>query len=159
MRSSICLHLSLPSEINGEAPFTEAGRAIELRDVHKVIEQTPSRRERELLRLVELEGLTQKAAGEKLGISQPVAYEALKSGRKTLRELLLMDNALAPAKLSSTIEELSEPGQRDVIRLLYRDGLDPAAARKALRLSDEDFQALHRDALRTLKDLAVRESC
>jgi DNA-directed RNA polymerase specialized sigma24 family protein len=80
----------------------------------------------------------------------------LKSGFEILRELLVIGSALDSERLPSTLEMLDDPRQREAMRLLYGDRLDPADVGKSLRLSSAEFRSLHQDALRAIKSVVVR---
>ena len=132
-------------------PFTEIGWALEREALHAAIERIPSVREREIVKMVGLQGLAQSIAGERIGIDQAAASKALKSGFETLRELLVIGSALDPAQLPSTLAGLADLRQRDAIRLLYGDRLEPAEVRESLHLSRAEFRRLHQDALRAIR--------
>jgi RNA polymerase sigma factor (sigma-70 family) len=136
-------------------PFTDIGWALEREDLYAAIERIPSIRERAIVRMVGLQGLAQRAAGERLGTDQAGASKALKSGFETLRDLLVIGSALDPAQLPSTLDYLADPRQRDAIRLLYGDRLEPVNVRGALCLSSAEFRSLHHHALQAIKRVVV----
>jgi RNA polymerase sigma factor (sigma-70 family) len=136
-------------------PFTDIEWGLERADIHAAIERIPCPREREIVRMVGLQGLAQSVAGERFGVQQASTSKALKSGFETLRELLVIGSALDPAQLSSTLEKLDDPRQREAMRLLYGDRLDPADVGRSLRLSSAEFRSLHQTALRAIKSVVL----
>ena len=136
-------------------PFTDIEWSMERDELHAAIERIPFARERELVRMVGLKGMAQRAAGEKFGIQQAAASKALASGVEMLRDLLEIGSALDPAKLPRTLTALSDPRHRDTIRLLYGDRLDPTDVGKRFRLRSAEFRSLHQDALRAVKSVVL----
>ena len=120
-------------------------------EVHAALERMPFVREREIVRMVGLEGMAQRAAGERFGIQQAAASKALKSGFEMLQELLEIGSALDVERVPSTLEKLRDLRQRRAIALLYGDRIEPERAREALRMGSAEFRRLHHDALRTLR--------
>ncbi|MGB5524291.1 MAG: hypothetical protein WBM96_17115, partial [Polyangiales bacterium] len=104
---------------------------------------------------VGLEGIAQRAAGERFGIQQAAASKVLKSGMEMLQELLEIGSALDAERVASTLEKLSDLRQRRAIALLYADRIEPERAREALGMGSAEFRRLHRDALRTLRTVVV----
>jgi RNA polymerase sigma factor (sigma-70 family) len=137
-------------------PFTDIEWGIERDALHAAIERIPFVREREIVRMVGLDGMAQRAAGERFGIQQAATSRALKSGFEMLSELLVIGSVLDPSRLPSTLEKLDDLRQREAMRLLYGDRLDPADVGKSLRLSSAEFRSLHQDALRAIKRVVVR---
>jgi RNA polymerase sigma factor (sigma-70 family) len=136
-------------------PFTDIEWGLERDDIHAAIERIPFAREREIVRMVGLQGMAQKAAGERFGIQQAAASRALKWGFEIFRELLVIGSALDSARLASTLEALEDPQQREAIRLLYVERAELEHASKALRISSAEFRRLHQDALRAVKSVVL----
>ena len=132
-------------------PFTDMEWGLERDELLAAIERIPFVREREIVRMVGLEGMAQSAAGERFGIQQAAASKALKSGFEMLRELLEIGSALDVERVPSTLEKLRDLRQRRAIALLYGDRIEPERAREALRMGSAEFRKLHHDALRTLR--------
>jgi RNA polymerase sigma factor (sigma-70 family) len=136
-------------------PFTDIEWGLERDEIHAAIERMPFVREREIVRMVGLEGIAQRAAGERFGIQQAAASKVLKSGMEMLQELLEIGSALDAERVASTLEKLSDLRQRRAIALLYADRIEPERAREALGMGSAEFRRLHRDALRTLRTVVV----
>ena len=62
--------------------------------------------------MVGLDGMTQRALGERFGIQQATTSRILKSGVEMLRELLAIGGALDPPRLPSTLDRLDDLRQR-----------------------------------------------
>ena len=136
-------------------PFTDIGWGLERDDLHAAIERIPFVREREIVRMVGLDGMAQSAAGERFGIDQAATSRALKRGFEVLRELLVIGSALDPPRLPSTLEALEDPRHRHAIHLLYNDGLDPTDVGRSLRLGNGEFRRLHHEALTAIKSAVL----
>jgi RNA polymerase sigma factor (sigma-70 family) len=136
-------------------PFTEVERRIERDELHAAIERIPFRREREIVRMVGLEGVAQSVAGERFGIQQAAASKALKSGFEMLRELLEIGSALDAARLPATLERLEDSRHGDVIGLLYRDRLELDEASQSLGITAGELRAQHRDALASIRNAVL----
>ncbi|NNE20786.1 MAG: sigma-70 family RNA polymerase sigma factor [Myxococcales bacterium] len=137
-------------------PFTDIEWSMERDELHAAIDRIPFRRERELVRMVGLEGMAQSVAGAKFGIQQAAASKALASGFEMLRELLEIGSALDPRRLPATLETLGDSAQRDLIRLLYLDRVDLAEASQTLGVSPYELRARHRVALEAIKRTVPR---
>jgi DNA-directed RNA polymerase specialized sigma24 family protein len=136
-------------------PFTDVDRRIERDELHAAIERIPFRREREIVRMVGLEGVAQSVAGERFGIQQAAASKALKSGFEMLRELLEIGSALDAARLPATLERLEDSRHGEVIGLLYRDRLELAEASQSLGITAVELRARHRGALASIKNAVL----
>ena len=136
-------------------PFTDIERRIERDEVHAAIERIPFRREREIVRMVGLEGVAQSVAGERFGIRQAAASKALKSGFEMLRDLLEIGSALDAARLPATLQLLEDSPHGEVIGLLYRDRLELAEASQSLGITAFELRARHRDALTSIKNAVL----
>ena len=136
-------------------PFTDIEWGLKRDELLAAIERIPWVREREIVRMVCLQGLSQSVAGERFGIQQAATSKALKSGLETLRELLAIGSALDSAQLPSTLEKPNDLRQRRAVRLLYGERLDPADAGRSLHLSSVEFRSLHRTALGTIKSVLL----
>jgi RNA polymerase sigma factor (sigma-70 family) len=132
-------------------PFTDIEWGLERADIHAAIERIPCPREREIVRMVGLQGLAQSVAGERFGIQQAATSRALKRGFETLRELLVIGRALDSAQVPSTLEVFDDPRHRQVIGLLYGDRAEPTQVSRALHLRDGALRRLHHEALQMLK--------
>jgi RNA polymerase sigma factor (sigma-70 family) len=140
-------------------PFTDIEWGIERDALHAAIERIPFVHEREIVRMVGLDGMAQRAAGERFGIDQAATSRVLKSGFEMLRELLVIGSALDPPRLPSTLEKLDDLRQREAMRLLYTDRLDPADVGRSLRLGSAEFRRLHHEALRAIKSAVSDREC
>jgi RNA polymerase sigma factor (sigma-70 family) len=136
-------------------PFTDVDRRIERDELHAAIERIPFRRERDIVRMVGLEGVAQSVAGERFGIQQAAASKALKLGFEMLRELLEIGSALDAARLPATLERLEGSRHGEVIRLLYRDRLELAGASQSLGITAAELRARHRNALASIKNAVL----
>jgi RNA polymerase sigma factor (sigma-70 family) len=136
-------------------PFTDIERGLERDDVRAAIERIPFAREREIVRMVGLEGMAQRAAGERFGIPQGMVSKTVKSGFEMLRELFEIGRALDSEQLPSTLAALADLRQRRVISLLYGDRADLEQASKALRMSTAGCRRLHLAALRSVRAAVV----
>lgn len=138
-------------------PFTDIECGIEREALHAAIERIPFVREREIVRMVGLDGMAQSAAGERFGIDQAATSRALKRGFEVLRELLVIGRALDPPQLPSTLEKIDDLRQREAMRLLYGDKLDPADVGRSLRLGSAEFRRFHHEALTAIKSAVLHK--
>jgi RNA polymerase sigma factor (sigma-70 family) len=139
-------------------PFTNVERSMERDELRAAIERIPFAREREMVRMVGLQGMTQRTAGEKFGIHQATASKALASGFQMLRELLEIGSALDAGRLPATLATLGDSPQGEVIRLLYLDRVDLPEASRSLGVSGPELRARHRVALGAIKKTVLRPS-
>jgi RNA polymerase sigma factor (sigma-70 family) len=136
-------------------PFTDIEWGIERDALHAAIERIPFAREREIVRMVGLEGITQRAAGARFDVDQVATSRILKSGFEMLRDLLEIGSALDEVRLPATLERLGDSRHGEVIRRLYLDGLDIAQASQNLGITEAELRARHRTALRTIKSVVL----
>jgi RNA polymerase sigma-70 factor, ECF subfamily len=82
-------HAELPEDLEAEPDFPEQDRQAHLAlSLHELIDQLPQAY-RAAVRLVEIEGLSQKETAERLGLSLSGAKSRVQRGRQKLRDLLL----------------------------------------------------------------------
>ena len=136
-------------------PFTDMEWGLKRDELLAAIERIPFAREREMVRMVGLQGMAQRAAGERFGVLQGTASKILKSGFEMLRELLEIGSALDAARLPATLQRLRDSRDGEVIRRLYLDGLDLAQASQNLGMTEAELRARHRTALRTIKSVVL----
>ena len=133
-------------------PFTDMEWGLKRDELLAAIERIPFAREREMVRMVGLEGMAQRAAGQRFGIQQAAASKVLAAAFDMLRELLEIGSALDAARLPATLERLGDSRHGEVIRRLYLDGLDIAQASQSLGITEAELRARHRNALALFKN-------
>jgi RNA polymerase sigma factor (sigma-70 family) len=136
-------------------PFTDIEWGIERDALHAAIERIPFAREREIVRMVGLEGITQRAAGARFDVDQAATSRILKSGFEMLRDLLEIGSALDEVRLPATLQLLEDSPHGEVIGLLYRDRLELAEASQSLGITAFELRARHRDALASIKNAVL----
>jgi RNA polymerase sigma factor (sigma-70 family) len=136
-------------------PFTDIEWGIERDALHAAIERIPFAREREIVRMVGLEGITQRAAGARFDVDQAATSRILKSGFEMLRDLLEIGSALDEVRLPATLQLLEDSRHGKVIGLLYRDRLELAEASQSLGITAFELRARHRDALASIKNAVL----
>ena len=136
-------------------PFTDIEWGLKRDELLAAIERIPFAREREMVRMVGLEGMAQRAAGERFGVPQGTASKILKSGFEMLRQLLEIGSALDTARLPAMLERLGDSRHGEVVRLLYLDRLELAEASQSLGITAVELRARHRDALASIRNAVL----
>jgi hypothetical protein len=73
-----------------------------------------------------------------------------------MRRGLEIGSALDAARLPATLERLGDSRDGDVIRCLYRDGLDLAQASQDLGMTKAELRTCHRTALEAIKKTVLQ---
>jgi RNA polymerase sigma factor (sigma-70 family) len=131
-------------------PFTAIGCRLEKNAVRAAIELLPDERQRQVLRLMYVDGLAQSEVCELLNRSKTRISYNHKAGVETVQKLLLLGNTLEQEHVEQSVVHLSEPRHREVLLALYRDRLDYPSARSELGVGAAGFEELHQAALAAL---------
>jgi len=131
-------------------PFTAIGSRLEKNAVRAAIELLPDERQRQVLRLMYVDGLAQSEVCELLNRSKTRISYNHKAGVETVQKLLLLGNTLEQEHVEQSVVHLSEPRHREVLLALYRDRLDYPSARSELGVGAAGFEELHQAALAAL---------
>jgi serine/threonine-protein kinase len=131
-------------------PFTAIGDRLEKNAVRAAIERLPDPQQRQVLRLIYVDGLAQSDVCGLLKRSKTRVSRSHKMGVATVKKLLLVGSALEKEHIEQSLARLDEPLHRDVLRALYRDQLDYLGARFKLGVSAGELEELHQAALAAL---------
>jgi len=131
-------------------PFTTIGQRLEKNAVRAAIERIPDQRQRQVLRLIYVDGLAQSEVCEVLQLSKTRISRFHSAGVETVQKLLLLGSALEQEHVAKSVAQLSERRHRDVVLALYRDQLDYSSARSRLRVGATELEELHQSALDAL---------
>jgi RNA polymerase sigma factor (sigma-70 family) len=131
-------------------PFTAIGRRLEKDAVRAAIERLPDAGQREVLRLIYVDGLSQSEVCEFLKRDKTRISRIHKEGVETVQKLLVLGSALEKEQVAGSLARLDEPLHRLVLQALYRDRLDYASARAKLGATRKEFDGLHQAALDAL---------
>jgi RNA polymerase sigma factor (sigma-70 family) len=137
-------------------PFTTVGHRLEKNAVRAAIELLPDAQQRQVLRLMYVDGLAQSEVCEALGLSKTRISRFHSAGVETVQKLLRLGSALAQKHVAKSVAQLSERRHREVLLLLYRDRLDHASARSKLRVGATELEELHQAALEALVEHGPR---
>ena len=133
-------------------PFTAIGKRLEKNAVRAAIERLPDPLQREVLRLIYMEGLSQVDVGRIIKRDRPRVFRIHQAGIETVQKLLLLGSALEKERVKQTVAHLPKTRQREVLLALYRDRLDYRRARLKFGLNAQELNELHQAALAALVD-------
>jgi RNA polymerase sigma factor (sigma-70 family) len=136
-------------DLHGD-PFTAIGERLEKNAVRAAIERLPDALQREVLRLIYMEGLSQVDVGRIIKRDRPRVFRIHQAGMETLQKLLLLASALEKERVEQSVGHLAKRRQRDVLLALYRDRLDYRRARLKFGLNAQELNELHQGALEAL---------
>jgi len=131
-------------------PFTGIGLRLEKNAVRAAIKRLPDAQQRQVLRLMYVEGLAQSEVCELLRLSKTRISRFHKAGVETVQKLLLLGSALEGEHVTQSVRQLSERRHREVLLALYRDRLDYPSARSKLGVGATELEELHQAALEAL---------
>jgi RNA polymerase sigma factor (sigma-70 family) len=131
-------------------PFTGIGLRLEKNAVRAAIERLPDARQRQVLRLMYIEGLAQSEVCEVLRLSKTRISRFHKAGVATVQKLMLLGSALEKEQIAGSLARLEDPLHRVVLQALYKDRLDYPSARSKLGVTAEELERLHQAALAAL---------
>ena len=131
-------------------PFTAIGCRLEKNAVRAAIKLLPDERQRQVLRLMYVDGFAQSEVCELLNRSKTRISYNHKAGVETVQKLLLLGNTLEQEHVEQSVVHLSERRHREVLLALYRDRLDYPSARSELEVGATEFEELHQAALAAL---------
>jgi len=131
-------------------PFTAIGERLEKSAVREAIERLPDASQREVLRLIYVDGLSQSEVCELLKRDKTRISRIHKEGVETVQKLLVLGSALEKEQVAGSLARLDDPLHRLVLQALYRDRLDYASARAKLRVGATELEELHQAALEAL---------
>ena len=133
-------------------PFTAIGCKLEKKAVRAAIDLLPDERQRQVLRLMYVDGLAQSDVCELLNRSKTRISYNHKAGVETVQKLLLLGNTLEQEHVRQSVVHLSKPRHSEVLLALYRDRLDYVSARSKLGVGAIELEELHQAALTALVD-------
>jgi len=131
-------------------PFTAIGERLEKNAVRAAIELVPDAQQRQVLRLIYVDGLAQSEVCEVLGLSKTRISRFHSAGVETVQKLLLLGSALEQEHVAKSVAQLSERRPREVLLALYRDRLDYPSARSKLGVGATELEELHQASLEAL---------
>jgi len=131
-------------------PFTAIGDRLEKNAVRAAIERLPDAQQREVLRLIYVDGLPRMDVCRIIKRDGPRVFRIHQAGMETVQKLLLLGSALEKERVEQSVVHLPEPSQRDVLLALYRDRLDYRSARLEFGVNAEELNELHQAALEAL---------
>ena len=131
-------------------PFTGIGLRLEKNAVRAAIERLPDAQQRQVLRLMYVEGRAQSEVCEVLRLSKTRISRFHSAGVETVQKLLLLGSALEQKHVVHSVAQLSERRPREVLLALYRDRLDYPSARSKLGVAATELEELHQAALAAL---------
>jgi RNA polymerase sigma factor (sigma-70 family) len=131
-------------------PFTATGERLEKNAVRAAIERLPDAQQRQVLRLMYVDGLAQSEVCEVLQLSKTRISRFHSAGVETVQKLLLLGGALEQEHVAKSVARLSERRPREVLLALYRDRLDYPNARSKLGVGATELEELHQAALGAL---------
>ncbi|MGB5219964.1 MAG: sigma-70 family RNA polymerase sigma factor [Polyangiales bacterium] len=131
-------------------PFTGIGLRLEKNAVRAAIERLPDARQRQVLRLMYIEGFAQSEVCKVLRLTKSRISRIHKAGVETVQKLLFLGSALEKEHIERSLASLDEPPHRDVLQALYRDRLDYPGARSKLGVGATELEELHQAALEAL---------
>ena len=131
-------------------PFTTIGQRLKKNAVRAAIELLPDAQQRQVLRLMYVDGLAQSEVCEVLQLSKTRISRFHSAGVETVQKLLLLGSALEQEHVAKSVEQLSERRPREVLLALYRDRLNYPSARSKLGVGATELEELHQAALEAL---------
>jgi DNA-directed RNA polymerase specialized sigma24 family protein len=131
-------------------PFTAIGQRLEKNAVRGAIERLPDPQQRQVLRLIYVEGLAQREVCDSLKLDKARISRIHKAGVETVQKLLVLGSALEKEHVEQSLARLHDPLHRQVLEALYRDRLDYLSARATLRVTEKELEGLHQAALAAL---------
>ena len=131
-------------------PFTAIGDRLEKNAVRTAIELLPDAQQRQVLRLMYVDGLAQSEVCEVLQLSKTRISRFHSAGVETVQKLLLLGTALKQEQVATSVAQLPERRPREVLLALYRDRLDYPSARSKLGVGATELEELHQAALEAL---------
>jgi len=129
-------------------PFTAIGDRLEKNAVREAIERLPDAQQREVLRLIYVDGLPPMEVCKIVRRDKPRVSRIHQAGIETVQKLLLLGSALEKERVELSVGHLAEPSQREV--LLARDRLDYRRARSKFGVNAKELNELHQAALDAL---------
>ena len=136
-------------------PFTAIGDRLEKNAVRTAIELLPDAQQRQVLRLMYVDGLAQSEVCEVLQLSKTRISRFHSAGVETVQKLLLLGTALKQEQVATSVAQLPERRPREVLLALYRDRLDYPSARSKLGVGATELEELHKAALEALVQCVV----
>jgi RNA polymerase sigma factor (sigma-70 family) len=131
-------------------PFTEIGERLDKNAVRAAIERLPDAQQREVLRLIYVQGLPRRDVCRITNRDRPRVSRIHQAGIETVQKLLLLGRALEKEHVEQSVGHLAEPRHREVLMALYRDRLDYRSARAKFGMNAEELNTLHQAALGAL---------
>ena len=131
-------------------PFTAIGNRLEKNAVRAAIERLPNAGQREVLRLIYVDGLAQNEVCELLKRDKTRVSRIHKKGVETVQKLLLLGNALEKEQIAASLSRLDDPFHRSVLRTLYKDRLDCRGCQSQAWGHGGGARGLHHAALNAL---------
>ena len=131
-------------------PFTAIAERLEKNAVRAAIERLPDAGQRDVLRLIYVDGLAQSDVCDLLKRDKTRVSRIHKAGVETVQKLLLLGSALEKEHVAQSVARLAEPRHRHVLRTLYRDRPDYPSARATFGVTAKEFERLHQAALAAL---------
>jgi hypothetical protein len=133
----------------------ELGERLEKNAVRAAIELLPDAQQRQVLRLIYVEGLPRIDVCQLVRRDKPRVSRIHQAGLETVQKLLLLGSALKKEHVEQSVGHLSETSQREVLLALYRDRLDCRSARSKFGVTAEELNGLHQAALDALVECFV----
>ncbi len=107
-------------------PFTTIGHRLKKNAVRAAIELLPDAQQRQVLRLMYVDGLAQSEVCEVLQLSKTRISRFHSGGVETVQKLLLLESALEQKYVVHSVAQLSERRPREVLLALYRSRRRPS---------------------------------
>jgi DNA-directed RNA polymerase specialized sigma subunit len=139
-------------------PFTAIGDRLEKNAVRAAIERLPDEGQREVLRLIYVDGLAQSEVCELLKRDKTRVSRIHKEGVETVQKLLVLGSALDKEQVARSVARLGESRHRRILQALYGERLDYSSARSLLGVTTKELEDLHQAALETLIQFIVKGS-
>jgi serine/threonine-protein kinase len=131
-------------------PFTAIGQRLEKNAVRAAIERLPDAGQRDVLRLIYVDGLAQSDVCELLRRDKTRVSRIHKAGVETVQKLLLLGSALEKEHVAQSLVRLADSRHRHVLQAFYRDRVDYPSARATLGVTAKELERLHQAALAAL---------
>jgi RNA polymerase sigma factor (sigma-70 family) len=131
-------------------PFTAIGDRLEKNAVRAAIERLPDEGQREVLRLIYVDGLAQSEVCELLKRDKTRVSRIHKEGVETVQKLLVLGSALDKEQVARSVARLGDPRHRRILQALYGDRLDCQRVRGLLGLTAKELEEHHQAALDAL---------
>ncbi|MBT8464891.1 MAG: protein kinase [Deltaproteobacteria bacterium] len=137
-------------------PFTTIGDRLEKNAVRAAIERLPDGQQREVLRLIYVDGLPRMDVCRIIKRDRPRVFRIHEAGIETVQKLLLLGSALEEERVEQSVAHLLDAHQREVLLALYRDRLDYRSARLKFGLNAEELNGVHQAALAALIEAVLQ---